>query len=84
MLGPSAPFFCGAAAGVGIKSDYYHIICIIDEFEFVYNYHSFIYYFIILSFFFYNDKKQGAWIPIYPFDVIKTNIQNTQGDTTNR
>ena len=21
----------------------------------------------------------GAWIPIYPFDVIKTNIQNTQG-----
>ena len=32
-------------------------------------------YFIVLS-------SKGAWIPIYPFDVIKTNIQNTQGDNT--
>ena len=43
--------------------------------------------FIILLYchsFFIMIKKQGAWIPIYPFDVIKTNIQNTQGDTTNR
>ena len=35
------------------------------------------FYFIILS-------SKGAWIPIYPFDVIKTNIQNTQGDNTTR
>lgn len=41
-LGPSAPLFCGAAAGV------------------------------------------GSWIPVYPFDVVKTNMQNTQGDENSK